>query len=224
VVSRLRCLPQPGKAKSGLILDAFAKGHGHLEGTSFFGVVGIEPQFREAQKGVWWYGDNSYFDAGRGRFYRFTKNAFQLSTLGKPDYGRLKALGIEIQPWRRGKHIIVVEQSPHFLNLVGAKDIKLKTERPIKVRKWTGDKHKAGASLREDLQDAYCLVTHMSAAANEALLAGVPVVVGDCAAKPLSSPDIDHLVYPDNREEWAAGLAANQWTLEELRRGCVRAG
>jgi hypothetical protein len=215
----LHICPQPGKAKSRLVLEAFAQGC-RAEGVAFFGCVGIENEFREAQKGTWWYGDNAYLDAGRGKYYRFTKNAFQLSTLGKPDYGRLKALGVQIQPWKRGRNIVVVEQSAHFLNLVGVPGWKapITTDRPVKVRCWTSDKRKASASLQADLKDAHCLVTHMSAAANEALLCGVPVVVtGKCSASPLSSPDVENLVYPDNREEWAAGLANNQWTLDELR-------
>lgn len=80
-----------------------------------------------------------------------------------------------------------------------------------------------GRTLQEDLKDAHCVVTHMSAAANEALIAGVPVfVTGLCAASPLASgslKEIEHPRYPSGREEWLAGLAGAQWTLDEFRRG-----
>lgn len=227
------------------MLEAFAAGCGGrvnqnaviLEpegGAAFYGVIGIEHLLRLAiaEKRDWFYGDNAFVDSGRGRYFRFARNAYQLSTLATPDHARLSALGVKVRPWRRdGRHIVVVEQSEHFLNLVGAKhwllrvlaDLKQHTDRPLKIRRWRRDKDKAAAMLAADLKDAWALVTHMSAAANEALLAGVPVFVsGRCAATPMASgklSEIERPRYPDDREDWAAGLAARQWTIEELRRG-----
>lgn len=237
------CYPQPGKEKSRVILDAFAAGCGGCLGAApldraraaaFFGVVGIETLFEEARKGDWFYGDNSFFDSGRGKFFRFARGAFQISTLQRPDHGRRRRLGIEVRPWRKtGEHVLVVEQSEHFLGLVGQKPatwlgaivamIESRTDRPIRVRRWTRDKAKAASTLGEDLKSAWALVTHASAAANEALIAGVPVfVAGQCAAVPMASGslwNIDEPALPDGREDWAAGLAASMWTLEELRNG-----
>jgi hypothetical protein len=239
------CYPQPGKARSRLVLEAFAAGAGWsvrispaaaLEpgAAAFYGVVGIEhlPRLCVAEGRTWFYGDNAFFDRGRGTFFRFAKNAPQLSWLAKPDHDRLAALGVKVQPWRRdGRHIVVVEQSDHFLKFAGAPNwlakvtahLKQVTDRPLRIRRWSRDKTGAAATLGSDLTNAWALVTHMSAAANEALLAGVPVFVsGYCAATPMASgalEKIEHPTYPDGREEWAAGLAGMQWTLDEMRQG-----
>jgi hypothetical protein len=238
-VSRLNCYPQPNKAKSRVILEAFAQGCGgeirdsfEPGPSAFFGVVGIEHMLNLclAEKREFYYGDNAFFDVCRTKYYRFSKNEIQLSRLGKPDFDRLKRLGIKPSPWKKGKNIIVVEQSPHFLNLVGIPGwltlilsaIKQHSDRPVIVRRWSRDKQKAVSTLRADLQNAHCLITHMSAGANESLLSGVPVFVsGPCAATPMSSGDLSNIEnpkYPD-REEWAAGLANHQWTLDEMKSG-----
>lgn len=237
--------PQPGKAKSLAICGAFAKGCGGRVNCSspilepgaaacFFGVVGIEHLLRLAiaEQREYWYGDNAFFDRGRGRYFRFARNCLQLHTIAEPAHGRLKALGVTVSPWKRdGGHIVVVEQSAHFMSLVGhnlwlldvVSRLRHLTDRPLRIRRWSRDKAKAAAGLRDDLRGAWALVTHMSAAANEALLAGVPVFVsGMCAALPMASGDFSNIEtprYPDGREDWAAGLAGQQWTMDELRNG-----
>lgn len=201
--------------------------------SAFYGVVGVEHLLERAMTtGDFYYGDNAFFDKWRGKLFRFAKNAIQLSTLAKPDVQRLKALDLKLQPWKRGgKHIIVVEQSEHFLGLVGAggwlqrtvNELQRQTDRPLRISHWSNDKAKLGKSLEESFKGAHALVTHMSAAANEALINGIPVfVTGPCAATPLASgalSEIEKPNYPANREEWAAGLASRQWTLEEMRKG-----
>lgn len=247
---QVRCYAQPGKAKSRNVLQAFARGcEGRLyleppaaftneKGAAvFYGVVGMEHLLRQAQKEgrEFYYGDNGYFDATRHRFFRFARNAVQIAapTIA-PDYAKAKALGLQTKPWRKdGKGIVVVEQSEQFLGISGGggrswlprvvAELKLYTDRPLVIRRWMRDKAKASATLHRDLDGAWALVTHMSAAANEALLAGVPVYVsGKCAASHLASGHLEHIEtpsYPDGREEWAARLAASQWTLDELGAG-----
>lgn len=245
----LTCYPQPGKARSRLLLEAFARGAGPdlrpviepwapagLEpgGAAFYGVVGIEHLLRLAiaEGRDWYYGDNAFFDQNRGRYFRFARGCVQNHTLAAPDHDRARAQGIVLHRWQRdGKHIVVVEQSEHFLNLVGQggwlarllADLQRLTDRPIRVRRWRRDKDKAAVSLKADLVGAWALVTHMSAAANEALLAGVPVFVsGRCAASPMASGGLENIEnprYPDGREDWAAGLAGMQWTIEEIKAG-----
>lgn len=241
------CYPQPGKARSRQVLEAFAAGAvaarvlpvlgPALEregGAAFYGVVGIEHLLRLAiaEKREYFYGDNAFFDRGRGKFFRFARNCLQLHDLAKPDHARAKAQGLHCRPWRRdGRRIVVVPQSEHFMRLVAQdgwlfrvlRELEQHTGREIVVRLWRRDKDKAARTLHADLKDAWALVTHMSAAANEALLYGVPVFVsGRCAAAPMASGELSAIEsprYPEGREEWAAGLAAMQWTLEELRSG-----
>lgn len=235
--------PQPGKAKSRNVLQAFCAGAGgavvdHAKtvdagaAAAFFGVVGIEHLLRMAESGTWYYGDNAFFDSCRGDFFRFGRNCVQLSEPVAPDHDRRRAQGIEVKPWtKNGAHIVIVEQSEHFLELVGEKhwllrvlgELKQVTDRPLRIRRWRRDKDKASRGLPEDLRGAWALVTHMSAAANEALLYGVPVFVsGRCAAAAMASGPLSNIEsprYPDGREDWAAGLAARQWTLDEMRTG-----
>lgn len=238
------CYPQPGKAKSRAILEAFAQGcDGRIGGigglepgaVAFFGVVGIEHLLRmaHAEERTWYYGDNAYFDSLRGKYFRFTRNAMQPSKVGKPDHARARALGIEVQPWAsEGDHIVIVEQSEHFFNLTGAHPLWLArlvaelaryTRRPLRIRRWTRDKVKAADGLRKDLEGAHALITYSSAAANEALLAGVPVFVERaCAASSLASGPLQNIespLRPHGREDWAAWLATQQWTLDEIRSG-----
>jgi hypothetical protein len=240
----LVCCPQPGKAKSREILEALRAGYQKAASctvdrrgiVAFFGVVGLERDFLDVGRDTdrdYLYGDNALVDGLRGKFFRFARNALQISTLQPPDYRRRIAQRLFVRPWQRdGRHIVIVEQSWHFLRLCGigddwfyqvASQLAQVTDRPLRVRRWRRDKGNLAATLQEDLRGAWALVTHMSAAANEALLAGVPVfVTGPCAATPLASGPLSAIEdprYPDGREEWAAGLANSHWTMDELRDG-----
>ena len=239
--------PQPGKARSRAVLEAFAQGCGGAivgdgpaglspGAAAFYGLVGIEHllNLAIAEEREFFYGDNGHFDVSRQRYFRFAKNSFQI-TFPKvaPNALRFQQTGAELKPWTfSGNHIVVVEQSEHFLSLSGAGrnwlertvlSLKQHTDRPIVIRRWRRDKDKASATLRADLRGAWALVTHMSAAATEAVLAGVPVFVsGRCAALPMASGElskIENPKRPEGREDWAGRLAASQWTLEELYNG-----
>lgn len=240
------CYAQPGKDKSLRILEAFAAGcGGSMQQTlrpgaaAFYGVVGLERTFAEARGDGrdWYYLDNAYVDAARGTHYRVGRNELQAARMLRPDFDRLGALNLEIKPWRRdGRHVVVAAQSDHFMQHVAnwprggpawlehvLRALKRATDRLIVVRHWSSNKLERARSLRHDLDGAWALVTHMSAAANEAVLAGVPVfVTGPCAALPMGLSDLSAIERPrrpDGRHEWVAGLAGAMWTLEEMRMG-----
>lgn len=247
------CYPQPGKPKSAAILRRFAIGFGAQIETepgselrkgaaAFYGVVGIEHLLRQARTDnrEWFYLDNAFFDRGRGDYFRIGHNRLQHDGIGKPDYQRMKKLGIEVKPWKRnGRHIVVCAQSDHFLRevcgikggLVGwlgatLATIRAHTDRPIIVRDWSASKAELRNSLQADLQDAWALVTHMSAAANEALLAGVPAfTTGVCAATKMGYTNLHNIEQPcrdGDRAEWAAVLCGQQWTLTEIEDGIAK--
>jgi hypothetical protein len=243
------CYPSPGKVKAMMMCQAFARGCGGVlsdprkglrPGAAFF--YGVVPETRalfnqaRAEGRDWFYADNSYFDRGRQGYFRVTRNDFQVSDVMPPSYARLDDLGVKVKPWREtGDHIVLCEQSAAFMELCGYKgswtrDALLALEgvgRPIRVRQWDRDKNKMMGTLKSDLVNAWALVTHMSAAANEALLVGVPVfVTGACAAAPVASGTvvadlvtINAPEYPGGRSEWAAGLAGQQWTVDEIKSG-----
>jgi hypothetical protein len=127
-------------------------------------------------------------------------------------------------------------QSEHFMRHVAGYDggaaqwqrdvlgtLQKHTDRPIVVRHWVRDKAERAKTLHQDLEGAWALVTHTSAAANEALLAGVAAfVTGPSAALPMALSQLQSIEYPrraEGREAWAAALAGRQWTVEDLKSG-----
>jgi len=241
------CYSQPDKAKSQRVLEAFAAGCGarmastearELEPgpAAFYGV-------RPAWMHLWeqakregrhrWYLDNSYFDISRETYFRVTRNALQADGLNACWSGegaaRFKALGLPIRDWQRnGSHVVICPQSVEFMGGIGGfngdwlalvtDELRKYTDRPFRIRK------KGGCiPLIDDLRGAWALVTHMSCAAVEALLAGVPVFcTGRCSAQWMGTSDLSRIEsphYASGRQSWATVLAENQWTLAEMRDG-----
>lgn len=111
-----------------------------------------------------------------------------------------------------GQHIGINPQK--WLEAV-VRELSLYTSRPIIV------KTKGEGDLNETLSDAWCLVTHSSNAAVDAVISGVPaLVLGQSAVKPVSwtFQDIEKPRWPE-RDDWLFCLAHNQWTLAEMREG-----
>jgi hypothetical protein len=201
---------------------------------------GLLPTLRQAQKEArpWVYMDRGYLRATHGDdysgYFRVTRGAWQLHGWStRRDTKRFDRLMLKIAPWRRGSHVLVCPPGDTFTQAIGgftAKEwldatlqaLHAHTDRPIRIRN-KPDAKKPGLPLAHDLQDCHALVTYMSNTAVEAVLAGVPVfTTGRCAAAAMGQRDlaaIESPVYPENRYEWAAMLAANQWTTEELKRG-----
>lgn len=177
----------------------------------------------------WIYADHAYF--GRKHFYRVTRNAFQHSGIGKPDFDRLRAFHYEAAPFRKdGGHVLVCLHSDNFHERMGAPlpiyldDIKarirLYSDRRIIVRT-----KRDVVPFEKHLKNAWAVVTHSSACALHALMAGVPAfTTADSAIGSLTLRDpinIERPFYPDSdlRMTVAAVLAANQWTADEISRG-----
>lgn len=185
----------------------------------------------------WYYCDNAYFDSTRELYFRVTKNRLQHDGRGISDGRRLNALGISFLPWReptsRG-HVLVCPQSDEFMRLVAdypgewindtVPALKGLTTRKIVVRKWERNKAERRRTLQQDLQGCFALVTWSSAAAIAAIAAGVPAIcmAPDCVARPVAGHYLDEIDCPPanlQRMPWAAVVADNQWTLEEMRNG-----
>lgn len=236
----ITCYAEKRKAKSQRVLEALAAGCGgrmawtdaeFLEDgdVAFYGVrPGWSRLWRQAmaEARTVYYVDNSFFDDTRETKFRIGRNVVQMYEFPKRDYPKFRR---PIMPWREGgEHIVVCPQSSEFMVCVEqfseqwedwiARRLRMYTTRPLKVRK-KGEKR----PLAEDLKNAWALVTHTSAAANEAIIAGIPAfTTGLCAASSMSRHDLAQIespLYPDNREEWAAAVAAHEWTIEQLRRG-----
>lgn len=196
-----------------------------LPGAAAF--YGVRPQWAHlwAQaKGEgrdWFYIDNGFIGAGR---FRIARNAAQAAQC-RPDAERLARLGVRLAKWRRGgRHVVVCLQSAEFMATVAgftgdiAAAVREQTDRPVIVRR-KGDPR----PLAADLAGCHCVVTWASNCAVEAIIAGVPaIVLGESAAAPVAGDGLDQIEAPptpDGREEWAASLAASQWSLEEMKSG-----
>ena len=175
--------------------------------------------------------DNAYF--GRNAYFRITLNKLQLAhmpanILNDRHKLILGQLGKKIMPWKKERNgpIVVCPSSEFLFGLYGTTlqawvesviaELKKHTARPVVVR------HKElmpKDDIDEAIEDAWCVVTHVSAAALDALRLGVPVVTtGECAASPLATPlsEIENPRLPEGREALFSLLANGQFTPEEM--------
>lgn len=237
--------PVVGKRKSAELCQAFIEGartdRRHNDAAVFYGVdASNEAAWRECKASGrdWYYIDNSYFDAARGRQFRVTRNRLQHSGRGRSDGRRFDAIGVDIAPMKcEGHRVILVPQSAAFMqhvagcrsdwltDVIALLDGVIDPSR-LCVRPWTRDKLASQRTLEADLLDAWALVTWSSSAAVTAVLAGVPVfsLSPDSAAWDLSGASLFNQplrAFPGEaeRRRWAGVLADNQWTLEEMRSG-----
>lgn len=227
--------PVIGKAKSIDLCNAFIQGAPKsARGAVFYGVnrTNMTEWERAKRKGDWYAIDNSYFDKTRGGmdlkkpgYFRVTKNAFQVRALDHDTDGkRFAALGIEMKPmrpWLTSElgHCVAVEQSKTFMQDIARDEhwlgerIKLARSlgHPVRLRPWSGKKPEIMQTLPADLEGAKYLLTHSSAAAVEALIAGVHVIVSGMSAV--------YDVSPQDRLRVFGVLSDNQWQVDQIRNG-----
>lgn len=177
----------------------------------------------------WWFVDNGYHLPARGEatgYYSLTYRGFSPVLLDDPDMGRL---GIEMAPWRRdqGGYVLLALPGMAYGRMLGhdmpgwsamiKQKIKKYTRRPVVVR----DK-RSRRPLAADLAGAFCVVTHSSKVAVDAVIAGVPAVVAPTnPAAPVCSTDLTEIERPKmpERAHWWASLMAQQFTLDEMKCG-----
>lgn len=164
----------------------------------------------KAEGRPWFYADNSYFDVARERQFRVTRGRIQHTGQGDSDGKRFAALGLTVKPWRAGGDVaLVCPQSEEFLRVVaGERHWVERTTAELRLP-FIVRRKGCARPFAEDLARARVLITWSSAAAVEALLAGVPAVCSEqCAAYQVG-----------DRQAWANVLADQQWTLEEMAKG-----
>lgn len=228
-----------GHKHSRNVCEAFAEGADgvitrnakrlYMAPAAFYGWRrGNEPLIAEAKaKNVpWYYIDNGYIRAGHyDGYYRVTRGAYQISTVEKGSLSRFRALGVEIEPWKPcGEYILVCPPGDLIAGYLGinVRDWIRKVRRMVDGRKMLLRTKGCHRPLADDLSNTHVLVTAFSNAAVEALLGGIGVFcTHPCASTPLSLKSITGPNRGPNgdRLAWASSLAANQWTLDEMRRG-----
>ena len=197
--------------------------------------------------GVDWYMiDNGYMGARRyDGFYKITRNAFQCDGRDAPDEKRLASIldhtGMRVDDWRKptkSGHILMCPpikeyDDCHWFSTYlwlrrNSREIRKALgkagKREIRVRYKPGDTRNVGERpLEQDFKNCHALVTHDSNIVVEAIAAGIPCfVTGKSPAQVLGNVDLWTIGDPRmdvDREEWLAILAANQWTLGEVRHG-----
>jgi hypothetical protein len=165
---------------------------------------------------------------------------------------RFDVHGIKIEPWRTpGKNIVLCGMSEKCAVFEGydfeqwereaIAKIKAVTDRPIIYRpkprrssdpsqyppiKGVGYSDPSKRSLREDLADAWCVVSHHSNAGIDSLLAGVPCFADEGVASVLGKEDLSDIENPliptdQERKQFAADVAYCQFNRPEMRDGTV---
>lgn len=195
-----------------------------------FGIPPMWPLLRFARaqgRDVFW-GDHGYF--GRHKYFRITRNAMQHDGTGDATPDRFMAFKRPIQPWRTdGGHILICPNSAVYFGLHGLnveqwlidvrEQLQQHTDREIRIR-WKVN----GTPIAHDLQGAWAVVVFSSAAALDALIAGVPVftLAPFAASVRMGLSDLSKIeapYYPDDREPFLWNLANNQWTIREICSG-----
>jgi hypothetical protein len=180
----------------------------------------------------YWHLDNGWVRPGRGDaegFYRVTRNGMTPAFIRRADPARAVAIGARLTPWRaRGRHILLALPGEAFGKPWGlrmapwAQDIHTRvravTDRPIRVRP-----KDTRRPLAADLAEAWCVVTHSSNVAVDAVLAGIPAIVEPTSpTAPLGNVGLEWIEQPhlsDLRGEWLASLMWQQFTPQEMRDG-----
>jgi len=186
---------------------------------------------RTAEKdGIFFYIDHAYFDRGHMKNYRITRNRFEAGRIRRCPPDRIQALGVKLEPWRRGgDYVLVCPPTDYFIKAHGCAswlkdtlaELKQYTDRQIIVR----EKPRAGESvvpLEEALAGAHALVTHSSNVAVEAVMAGTAVFVSNTsAAAPVGLTDLSLIETPEypDRDPWLAHLGYSQFSFKEIKYG-----
>lgn len=231
-----------GCAKRGVAADLVFDAEPLRDGTAVF--YGVRPSTKAAfdaarhrshkGRGHFLYVDNCYLGP-TGEFFRITWDDLQHDGSGDGDPRRLEIFDAEPQPWKQGETVLVCPPTDEWMAITGqpwsgrewlqrtTEAIGGATRRPVKVRWKVPRDRTRNSPLGEDLANAWCVVTYASNVAVRALIAGVPVIAtGPSAARAVSGNDPAKVEEPrmdGDRARWLCVLAANQWSLSEIRSG-----
>jgi hypothetical protein len=186
-----------------------------------------------------WFTDTGYtnFIAAKGKpWHRLVHNHIHqtLTHLNFPA-DRLKLLESMPQPWQTtGDKILVVESSDYHYQMLGAdrnswrdnitNELAKHTDRPVEYRVKNMDRKGRDSvyDLLMSSNDYYCVISDSSAAAVEAVWAGVPIITLN---RHITSPiartqvsDINNL-YRGPIGDWLCALTYSQFTKKEMQNG-----
>jgi len=172
-------------------------------------------------------------------WHRIVKNNLQHSEIIDRPADRWQKMGIDPQPRRYGKKIIVAVPDEKPCKFYGidleswisetVDTIQQHTDRPVVIRQRAAnriDRIATDPLSRVLIDDVHALVTFNSNAATESVMLGVPVftLAPVNAAAPVGNQDLTQIESPywadtDKLHAWACHLAYGQFHVEELRNG-----
>lgn len=172
--------------------------------------------------------DHAYFQRGyNGGNFRVNVGHFHQTGLLDVSDDRLKKLGVGVEPWKKGREVLVITPSQRICQALGvsghwaketAARIRKYTDRPIRIK----DK---GPGLLGELKDCHAVVSLSSVAEVEAAKYGIPVFATEHSpASPIAEKDFSKIeapIYPE-REMWLRSLSYSQWHVSELKDGTTR--
>lgn len=186
-----------------------------------------------------WFTDAGYtnFIASKGKpWHRLCQNHIHqnLTHLNFPA-NRLKLLETMPEPWRTTGHkILVVESSDYHHRMLGSNrhvwrdhvtnELAKHTDRPVEYRAKHMDRKTRDSvyDLLMSSNDYYCVISDSSAAAVEAVWAGVPVITLNrhitTAVARTQVSDINNL-YRGPIGDWLCALTYSQFTKKEMQNG-----
>ena len=185
-----------------------------------------------------WFVDTGYtnFLTDKKIWHRLVANDLHMTPdLSRPwPADRLSLLPSMPRPWRvNDGAILVVENSDYHYQQQGTtlaawrewvrQKLKGNTDRLIVFRPKNLDR-KTRDNLYEHLcrKDYYCVVTDASAAAIEAVWAGIPIItLGQHISRPVARTGLHQIndLYRGPIGDWLCALTYSQWTLAEMRSG-----
>lgn len=190
-----------------------------------------------------WFVDSGYTNFLHGKqklWHRLVHNNIHHVPLNQAyPTDRLNLLPARPEKWRRkGTTILVVEASDSYYRMMGTdleqwrknitETLRIYTDRPIEFRAKHSNR-KSRQSVYELLQETkeyYCVISHSSAAAIEAIWTGTPVItLGTHVSVPVARTDLSQIndLYRDDIESWLAALTYHQFTYEEFANGTALA-
>jgi hypothetical protein len=172
-------------------------------------------------------------------WHRIVKNDLQHGDIVRRPATRWRRLGIDLQPRRQGRSIIVAAPDEKPCRFYGIdRDTWIKdtvarlqelTDRPVILRERSvsrKDRIKLDPLDQVLANGVHALVTYNSNAATESIIQGVPafVLAPSHAARPVANTDLQHIDdpwWPDDslRKAWVNHLAYGQFHVDELRDG-----
>jgi len=163
---------------------------------------------------------------------------------------RAASLDLKLHPWRNGSNIVIAMQRQDSEQWHGqppvnqwlestVTEIRKHSDRPVVIRSHPRsgcnvplgcliDRPQFNAGSYDDfdfnrvLESAHCIVNWNSGPGSQALIAGVPALVGpDSLASPIANWDFSQIENPlrSERSVWLEQLAHTEWTVEEIKTG-----